>query len=174
MGAAPLWARAHRLPMAASGASASIAHSYLRKPQAPREPTLPGSPVPRAVRAKYVNHVWMMDFTPAKGLFGLQQFVIAAVVDVHSRFRLAVRVFDREPSAAQAIELIETTLRVHGRPRHGIQRPALSGQPQGTQDPAALRCCRPARLHRHHRALLSRAQRRGGFADLEMPQARGP
>ena len=75
---------------------------------------------PRAVHARYVNHVWMMDFTPVRGMFGLQQFVIAAVLDVHSRFPLAVRVFDREPSAAQAVEVIETALKTHGRPRHFV------------------------------------------------------
>ena len=93
---------------------------YLRKPQAPPEPTLSGSPVPRAVRAKYVNHVWMMDFTPVKGLFGLQQFVIATVLDVYSRYPLAVCVFDSEPSAPQAVAVVEAALRTHGRPRHFV------------------------------------------------------
>jgi transposase InsO family protein len=93
---------------------------YLKKPQAPPQPADSGSAVPRAVRARYVHHVWMMDFTPVKGLFGLQQFAIATVLDVYSRLPLAVRVFDSEPSAAQAVGLAEAALRAHGRPRHFI------------------------------------------------------
>jgi putative transposase len=100
--------------------SRSSVARYLEKPRAPREPTLPRSSTPRAVRAKYVNHVWMMDFTPVKGLFGLQQFVIATVLDVYSRLPLAARVFDSEPSAAQAAEVVEAARRTHGEPRHFV------------------------------------------------------
>jgi DNA-binding transcriptional regulator YiaG len=55
----------------------------------PRVPEKP-STVPRAVRAKRPNHVWMVDLTDVKGLFGIVTFKVAVVFDAFSRMPLSV------------------------------------------------------------------------------------
>src|SRR5450756_403933 len=57
----------------------------------PRVPEKP-STVPRAVRAKRPNHVWMVDLTDVKGLFGIVTFKVAVVFDAFSRMPLSARV----------------------------------------------------------------------------------
>jgi hypothetical protein len=52
--------------------------------------------VPRAVRAKRPNHVWMVDLTDVKGLFGVVTFKVAVVFDTFSRMPLSARVFSKE------------------------------------------------------------------------------
>ena len=46
-------------------------------PQMPEKASM----VPRAVRAKRPNHVWMVDLTDVKGLFGIVTFKVAVVFD---------------------------------------------------------------------------------------------
>jgi transposase InsO family protein len=84
-----------------------------------------------AVTARGPNDVWLLDLTSVKGLFGLQGFRIAAVLDAFSRAPLAVRVFGAEPSAADVVALFESAVRRHGRPRHVVSD-------QGTQCAAEL------------------------------------
>jgi hypothetical protein len=67
---------------------------------APRVPEA-ASMVPRAVRAKRPNHVWMVDLTDVKGLFGLVTFKVAVVFDAFSRMPLSARVFSKEASAVE-------------------------------------------------------------------------
>jgi transposase InsO family protein len=83
----------------------------------------PGRPSPqqrfaRTVCAKYAHHVWMMDLTHITGLFGFMSFKVAAILDVFSRFPIAVRVFTKEPSAGDVLDVMEIAMRRHGRPRH--------------------------------------------------------
>jgi transposase InsO family protein len=50
----------------------------------PRLPEV-ASRVPRAVRARRPNHVWMVDLTDVKGMFGLVTFKVGVVFDAFSR-----------------------------------------------------------------------------------------
>jgi transposase InsO family protein len=74
------------------------------------------SGVPRAVRAKRPNHVWMVDLTDVKGLFGLVTFKVAVVFDAFSRMPLSVRVFSKEASAREIAQFVSRTSKRHGRP----------------------------------------------------------
>ncbi len=51
------------------------------------------------MRAKRPNHVWMVDLTDVKGLFGIVTFKVAVVFDAFSRMPLSVRVFSKEASS---------------------------------------------------------------------------
>jgi transposase InsO family protein len=83
-------------------------------------PPQAASGVPRAVRAKHPNHVWMVDLTDVKGLFGLVTFKVAVVFDAFSRMPLSVRVFRKEPSAAEIARFVSRAARKRGRPAHFV------------------------------------------------------
>jgi transposase InsO family protein len=93
----------------------------IRRERFPSPPP-PGatSGVPRAVRAKRPNHVWMVDLTDVKGLFGLVTFKVAVVFDAFSRMPLSVRVFSKEASALEIARFVSRTAKRHGRPAHFI------------------------------------------------------
>ena len=74
--------------------------------------------VPRAVRAKRPNHVWMVDLTDVKGPFGLVTFKVAVVFDAFSRMPLSVWVFSKEASAPEIARFVSKAARRHGRPVH--------------------------------------------------------
>jgi transposase InsO family protein/DNA-binding XRE family transcriptional regulator len=76
--------------------------------------------VPRAVRAKRPNHVWMVDLTGVKGLFGLVTFKVAVVFDAFSRMPLSVWVFSKEASAPEIARFVSKAAKRHGRPAHFI------------------------------------------------------
>jgi transposase InsO family protein/DNA-binding transcriptional regulator YiaG len=76
--------------------------------------------VPRALRAKRPNHVWMVDLTDVKGLFGLVTFKVAVVFDAFSRMPLSVRVFSKEASAREIARFVSRATKRHGRPAHFI------------------------------------------------------
>jgi transposase InsO family protein len=78
------------------------------------------STVPRAVRAKRPNHVWMVDLTDVKGLFAIVIFKVGVVFDAFSRMPLSARVFTKEPSAAEIARFVSGTAKRHGRPAHFI------------------------------------------------------
>ena len=78
------------------------------------------SRVPRAVRAKSPNHVWMVDLTDVKGLFGILTFKVAVVFDAFSRMPLSARVFSREASAAEIARFVSRATKRHGRPGHFV------------------------------------------------------
>ena len=86
---------------------------------APRIPEA-ASTVPRSVRAKRPNHVWMVDLTDVKGLFGIVTFKVAVVFDAFSRMPLSIRVFPKEASASEIARLVSRTARRHGRPAHFV------------------------------------------------------
>ena len=85
----------------------------------PRVPEA-ASTVPRAVRAKRPNHVWMVDLTDVKGLFSLVTFKIAVAFDVFSRMPLSARIFSKEPSAGDMASFVSRTVRRHGPPAHFV------------------------------------------------------
>jgi transposase InsO family protein len=78
------------------------------------------SGVPRAVRAKRPNHVWMVDLTDVKGLFGLLTFKVAVVFDAFSRMPLSAKVFSKEASAHEIARFVSRTSKRHGRPAHFV------------------------------------------------------
>jgi len=85
----------------------------------PRVPEA-ASTIPRAVRAKRPNHVWMVDLTDVKGLFGLVTFKVAVVFDAFSRMPFSVRVFSKEASAREIAQFVSRTSKRHGRPAHFV------------------------------------------------------
>jgi transposase InsO family protein len=85
----------------------------------PRVPEA-ASTVPRVVRAKHPNHVWMVDLTDVKGLFGLVTFKVAVKFDAFSRMPLSVRVFSKEASAREIAQIVSRTSKRHGRPAHFV------------------------------------------------------
>jgi transposase InsO family protein len=78
------------------------------------------STVPRAVRAKRPNHVWMMDLTDVKGLFGIVTFKVAVVFDAFSRMPLSAKVFSKEASALEISRFVSKAAKRHGRPGHFV------------------------------------------------------
>ncbi len=85
-------------------------------------PLLPeaGSATRRAVRTRRPNHVWMVDLTDVRGLFGILTFKVGAVFDVFSRMPLSARVFTKEPSAGEMARFVSGTAKRHGRPAHFV------------------------------------------------------
>jgi len=78
------------------------------------------SMVPRAVRARRPNHIWMVDLTDVKGLFSLVTFKIAVAFDVFSRMPLSARILSKEPSAGDMASFVSRTAKRHGRPAHFV------------------------------------------------------
>jgi putative transposase len=62
----------------------------------------------------------MADITTVRGLFGLQEFKVGAVLDVFSRLPLAAQVFLKEPSAEQMLALLWSAISRHEPPRHFV------------------------------------------------------
>jgi transposase InsO family protein/DNA-binding transcriptional regulator YiaG len=89
-----------------------------KKPFAPEPAKIEGGA--RAVRARYPNHVWMMDLTEIPGFLRLFSFRLAVVFDVFSRLPLAARVFLSEPSAVEVARLFASTAVRFGPPRHSV------------------------------------------------------
>jgi putative transposase len=85
-------------------------------------PQLPdaASTIPRAVRARRSNHVWMADLTDVKGLFGVVTFKIGVVLDAFSRMPLSVRVFTKEPSSAEITRFVSKAAKRRGPPAHFV------------------------------------------------------
>src|SRR5450756_3058282 len=78
------------------------------------------STVPRAVRARRPNHVWMVDLTDVKGLFGIVTFKVAVVFDVFSRMPLSAKVFSKEASALEIARFVSKAAKLCGRPAHFV------------------------------------------------------
>ncbi len=64
-------------------------------------------PLERTVRARRPNHVLMVDVSLVKALMGFVHFRLAVVIDVFSRFPLAWRLFDAEPSAEELARVLD-------------------------------------------------------------------
>ena len=76
--------------------------------------------VRRAVRARHPNHIWMVDLTDVKGLFGIVTFKVAVVFDAFSRMPLSASVFSKEASAVEIARLVSGTAKQRGRPAHFV------------------------------------------------------
>jgi transposase InsO family protein len=96
----------------------SVQRMRHEKPVQPTE--APTTERPRAVRAKYPKHVWMLDLTEIPGFLRLFSFKLAVVLDVFSRAPLAARVFFQEPSGRDIAKLLTRTARSFGPPRRSV------------------------------------------------------
>jgi transposase InsO family protein len=85
----------------------------------PRTPDT-ASMVPRAVRARHPNHIWMVDLTDVKGLFGMVTFKVGVVFDAFSRMPLSARVFTKEPSSPEIARFVSQAAKKRGRPAHFV------------------------------------------------------
>ena len=65
---------------------------------------------PNPVRADFANHVWMMDVTEFKTLFGANTLYFAAVFDAFSRLPLAGVTFEAKPGGAPMARLLKLSL----------------------------------------------------------------
>jgi putative transposase len=92
---------------------------YRRTGRVP-QPTGSDQATHRALRAKYVNHIWLADLTEIRGFLGLYRFKLVAVLDLFSRFPLAYRIFCKEPTADEVLGVLDQAMRRHGRPRHFV------------------------------------------------------
>jgi putative transposase len=93
----------------------------IRRECRPR-PRIPESAAaaPRAVRARRPNHVWMVDLTDVRGLFGIVMFKVGVVFDAFSRMPLSARVFQKEPSSGEIASFVSNAVKRHGRPAHFV------------------------------------------------------
>ena len=92
-----------------------------------QKPRKPGGPAPevtklvgRILGAKRAGHIWMLDLTDIRGLFGLFKFKLAVVIDVFSRMPLMGQIFMSEPSSDQMAELVQIAAAKHGAPNHFV------------------------------------------------------
>jgi len=81
----------------------------------PSPPTTPSNPVV----ANFVHHVWMMDVTEFKTLFGARTLYFAAVLDAFSRVPLAGMTSEVKPSGAAMARLCRSAA-TFGRPKYLI------------------------------------------------------
>ena len=72
----------------------------------------------RAVRARFPNHVFLIDLTDIPSLFGLFRFKLAVIFDAFSRFPIGARVFPQEPTAEAIVQFFRETVQRFGLPRH--------------------------------------------------------
>lgn len=93
-----------------------------RRPRRPRP--VPAAVIPRVragITPRGPHHVWFVDLTVVKGLFGLVTVHVGAVVDAFSRSVLAVGVHPQEPTAKWACRLLSKATKFSGsRPTHLI------------------------------------------------------
>jgi transposase InsO family protein len=73
---------------------------------------------PNPVKANFVNHVWMMDVTEFKTIFGARTLYLAACFDAFSRLPLAAMTFERKPGGAAMARLFRKAVRVFQAPRY--------------------------------------------------------
>ena len=76
--------------------------------------------LPRAVKAKHPNHVWMADLTLVRGLFGLRTFHIAVILDVFARLPLVAKVYAGTPTSVDMAALFRSAVKPLGAPAHFI------------------------------------------------------
>lgn len=90
-----------------------------RERHRPEPPPTPPSDRTKPVIARFTHHVWMMDVTVIRAFLG-GEFHVAAVFDAFSRVPLALRAFDRKPTAPAMARLVKTAVRAFGKPKYLI------------------------------------------------------
>jgi len=89
------------------------------KIEASQTPAAPSRP-PNPVKADFVNHVWMMDVTEFKTLFGARTLYLAAVFDAFSRLPLAAMTFRAKPGGSGMARLFKRAVALFGKPKYLI------------------------------------------------------
>lgn len=73
------------------------------------------------IRVREPHHVWLIDMTTKKSLFGFFEIRVGAILDAFSRSVVALRVHWTEPNAAWVCDLVRQGIRATGtRPGHVI------------------------------------------------------
>lgn len=100
----------------------SVQRRLRRKPRPPVAPVaVPVKDRRGGIRARAPHHVWLMDFTTVKALFGLIEIRVGAVLDAFSRSVIATGACSKEPSAAWTCRLLRRGIRAAGtRPRYVV------------------------------------------------------
>ena len=98
--------------------SARTVARILREKPPPTRPPAQSPPTNRTVRASFPNHVFLIDLTDIRSFFGLFTFKLAVLLDVFSRFPVAARLFQKEPTSAELASLLRQTTSRHPVPRH--------------------------------------------------------
>ena len=96
----------------------NVTRERVSAPAADAPPGMQSRPNP--VRAHFVNHVWMMDVTEFKTLFGARTLYFAAVFDAFSRVPLAGRTFEAKPGGSAMLRLFKAVVAVFGSPKYLI------------------------------------------------------
>lgn len=101
-------------------------------PLAAPPPPAPSGPNdrPTTVRGDYPNHLVLIDITRIPLLFPFLYLHLVAILDAFSRLPLALSVHFAEPSASDAVTLLERTIHTHGKPKHLVadQGPQFTSQ----------------------------------------------
>ncbi len=87
-------------------------------PPSKREPEPKPETSARAVRARHVNHVLMMDITDLSSMFRLAVFKLVLAIDVFSRMPVASRVTRQEPTAEVVMEVFQAAVEKRGAAPH--------------------------------------------------------
>jgi len=102
----------------------------IRREKPRRLPPITQAARARAVRARFPNHVWMIDITEIPGFLRLFSFKLAVVFDAFSRAPVSARIFLREPSGRQTARLLRRAVHDRDPPRHLVtdQGPQFTSQ----------------------------------------------
>ena len=97
-----------------------VSPDTVRRIRRERPVRLPPAPDGTGIVARYPNHVWLMDLTTIRSLFGVVSLTLALVFDACARCPLVWRVFARTPTARDLARLLRRAVRAYGRARHLI------------------------------------------------------
>ena len=113
---------AHVLARLGLKVSRTSVQRILRKRRPSRPRPVPAKVVRHVrvgIRPRGPHHVWFMDLTTVKGLFGLLTVHVGAVIDAFSRSVLSVAVHPTEPTAKWVCQLLQkATVNSGSRPGH--------------------------------------------------------
>jgi transposase InsO family protein len=100
-------------------ADPSTVGRIMKEPLVPAPEPPPGPTRRRTtVRGDYPGHLILIDITRIPLLFPFLHLHLMVVLDAFSRLPLAACIRFLEPSAADAIALLQQAIHVHGKPRH--------------------------------------------------------
>ena len=97
-----------------------VSPETVRRIRRERPVRLPPAPDGTGVVARYPNHVWLMDLTTIRGLFGATSLTLALVFDACARLPLVWRVFTQTPTARDLARLLRRAVRAYGAAQHLI------------------------------------------------------
>lgn len=101
----------------------SVQRILKRRPRPPKRPAAlqVRKGAPGGIRARGAHHVWIIDLTIQKSLFGFFTIHVGAILDAFTRTVVAVRVHWTQPSSRWTCRLLRQGIRAAGTsPRHVI------------------------------------------------------